>query len=108
MHITPPADDYGLQKLKQSDSKREVKETGKLEPYPRVESTEERHEPKEPVVAERREQQRRQRDRRRLSTKTILDTRENHERRNEQRRDREAKEDISGEGLSPRGVDDFA
>ena len=105
MHITPPADDYGLQKLKESDSRKEVKESDKLEPYPRIESSEERHEPREAMVMERRKRQRRKRQRRQVDAKTTLDTREQHERRQQPRRSEDTAEPESD--LSPRGFDDF-
>ena len=102
MHITPPADDYGLQKLKKNDASSEVKETGKLEPYPRVESDEEHHEPKDPLVRERRKGDRRRRERRLLKTKSTIDTRTPHERRLQERREE------ASEPSSPHGVDKLA
>ena len=102
MKITPPADDYGLQMLKQADSHREIKETGKLEPYPRIASSEERHEPKQPMVSERRQERRRHRERRLVRFNTLLNTRDSHERRAKARR--EPGETASGS----RGFDSFA
>lgn len=106
MHITPPADDYGLQQLKTTDAHREVKETGKVEAYPRIASSEERHEPKEPLLAERRRQERRKRERRRLHSKTTLDTRQNQEQRQQSRR--QGKETADETPSGPHGIDDFA
>ncbi len=107
MKITPPADDYGLQKLKQADSNRAVKETGKVDAYPRIESSEERHEAKEPF-RERRQQRRRKRERRQLSYNTPLDTRDSHERRRELRREEEDAAAASASDSASHGIDDFA
>jgi hypothetical protein len=107
MHITPPADDYGLQKLKKADSSAEVKETHKLEPYPRVEALVERHESKEPMIAERRRRERRQRNRRQAEDKVILDTRGEHERRTKGRREDDQTASAEGGASAAHGIDDF-
>ncbi len=101
MKITPPADDSGLQVLKQADANREVKETGKLEPYPHIESREERHESKQPLLSEQRQRRCRQHKRRLVRIKTVLNTRDNHERRDKSRR----KDDKTNSGA--RGLDSF-
>ena len=107
MHITPPADDYGLQKLRKADSNAEVKETPKLEPYPRVEALTERHERKEPMIAERRARERRQRKRRQIEEKTILNTRGEHERRTRDRREDDQTAAAEGNPSAADGIDDF-
>ena len=104
MKITPPADDYGLQRLKQADSHREVKETAKVSATPRIESSDEHHEPGEPLLAERIQQERRRRKRRQVKLRTTLDTRTNHERRQQESRQGEVSDSDSG----PHGIDDFA
>ena len=81
MKTTPPADDYGLQKRRQANTHHEVKETKQVSAYPRIESDEERHEPKRPVVSERRKQRRRKRGRRLIKFSSLIDTRDIHERR---------------------------
>lgn len=106
MKITPPADDYGLQKLKQADSHREVKETGKVEASPRIESSEERHEIRRPMVSERR-QQRRRKERRVAKQQTMINTRDSHERRHTARRE-EDNAATPGEQSGLYGIDDFA
>jgi hypothetical protein len=108
MKITPPADDYGLQSLKQANSHREIKETGKVEAYPRIESDEERHEPKEPMRVKRRQQGRRQRERRLANTTSVLDTRDHRERRRDERREEEEEAAASGDNSAGHGIDDFA
>ena len=108
MKITPPADDYGLQKLRQANTHSEVKETGKVDAYPRIASSEERHESQRPMQGESRRQQRRERERRLVKTNSLINTRDSHERRLEQRRETEEE---TGEADSPstsHGVDDFA
>lgn len=108
MNITPPADDYGLQKLKQADSSREVKETNKLEPYPRIESTEERHEPKQPmVVLPRGEERRKGQDRRHAQEQTTLDTRDHHERRHQGRRQKDEERAPEEDASAGRGIDEL-
>lgn len=86
MKITPPADDYGLQKLRQADSNKSVKETGELSPYPRIPADNESREPQQHPLTERRKQRRRKRERRLVKKETLLDTRSSHERRTNHRR----------------------
>jgi hypothetical protein len=107
MKITPPADDYGLQMLKQADSHREIKETGKVEAYPRIGSSEERHEPRQPLVSKRRQQRRRQ-ERRVGTQQTLLDTRNGHERRQSVRREEDNAVTTPNDPSLPHGIDDFA
>jgi hypothetical protein len=108
MKITPPADDYGLQMLKQLDAHREVKPTGKVEATPRIESSDERHEPRAPMVSERRQQQRRKQGRRLLKYQTIIDTRDSHERRHALRREENGSVTTPSEESGSHGIDDFA
>lgn len=86
MDITPPADDKGLRRLKLDNEKGEVKQTSAVSPYPRIESSEERHEPHPPVTLERRTQQRRRKERRQFDMETAYDTRSDDERRKDKRR----------------------
>ena len=113
MHITPPADDYGLQKLKKSDAKREVKETGAVDAYPRIESTEERHEPKESLTSDRRKQRRRKEQRRQHDSRTLYDTRSQQERRkgsrrkSEQQPEQEQEQEAGPSSPGSHSIDDF-
>lgn len=86
MDITPPGDDKGLQRLKLDNEKGEVKQTGAVAPYPRIESSEERHEPRPPLLRERRKHQRRTHERRQYDMETEFDTRSGDERRKTRRR----------------------
>ncbi|MCW8918500.1 MAG: hypothetical protein OQL08_06760 [Gammaproteobacteria bacterium] len=113
MKITPPADDYGLQRLKQSDSHREVKATEKVAPYPRIAPSEEHHEPRVMPERERRARERRQQERRQKKSSTTLDTRLSHERRHHERRTEPDTSTENGgeeqrEESGTRGIDDFA
>jgi hypothetical protein len=86
MDITPPGDDKGVRRLKLENEKGEVKETSAVAPYPRIESSEERHEPRLPLRLERRKHQRRGSERRRTDRRTGYDTRSHEERRKRLRR----------------------
>jgi len=86
MDITPPGDDKGLRSLKLDNEKSEVKQTSSVAPYPRIESSEERHEPRPPLLHERRRKQRRVRERRQYDMETAYDTRSGEERRKTRRR----------------------
>lgn len=103
MKITPPADDYGLQKLREANTHSEIKETGKVDAYPRIQSSEERHESRQEQT---RKQQRRKRERRVIKRDSLIDTRNNHERRLSKRREEEP--DANDSPSTPLGVDDFA
>ena len=106
MKITPPADDYGLQKLREANTHSEIKETAKVDAYPRIQSSEERHEPRQPMQEEARKQPRRKRERRVIKRDSLIDTRDNHERRLSKRREEEP--DANDSPSTPLGVDDFA
>ncbi len=107
MKITPPADDYGLQKLKQANSRSEVKETAKVEPYPRIAPSEERREPRHPVEWEMRRQQRRKCERRLFKGNSLLNTRDSHERRLGSRRQNDYTSPAADGPSVGHGIDDF-
>jgi hypothetical protein len=86
MDITPPGDDKGVRRLKLDNEKGEIKQASAVAPYPRIESSEERHEPRPPLINERRKRQRRGDERRRQESGTRFDTRSHDERRKQQRR----------------------
>lgn len=63
MRINPPADDYGLQRLKQEDSKRQVKAPEKVAPTPAIgpgETEARQLQPEKPLIS-RRHRKKRQR-----------------------------------------------
>ena len=107
MKITPPADDYGLQKLKQANSHSEIKETGKVDAYPRIAPSEERHESQRPMQRESRRLQRRKGERRLIKTSNMLNTRDSHERRLKKRREGEDETDDASSPSTSHGVDNF-
>lgn len=86
MDITPPADDKGLRRLKLDNEKGEVKQTSSVAAYPRIESTEERHEVLPPMSLERRKAQRRVEERRQHDMHSAYDTRSGDDRRKNRRR----------------------
>ena len=113
MDITPPASDKGTQLLKLENENSTVKPTAAVAPYPRIESSEERHERHPPLTVERRQGQRRdEEERRQQRTETLFDTRSEQDRRNELRRqaDREkpSEEEDSSVPIAARGVDELA
>lgn len=86
MDITPPGDDKGVRRLKLDNEKGEVKQSSAVAPYPRIESSDERREPRPPLLPERRKRQRRRQERRHYDMNTAYDTRSGEERRTEKRR----------------------
>lgn len=108
MKITPPADDYGLQKLRQADLDKSVKETTETKAYPRIGADNEQREQPQHPLTERRLQRRRKRQRRVVKQSTLLDTRSAHERRTQQRRhDNDAATSTETEENTSTGVDNF-
>lgn len=108
MKIEPPADDYGLQKLKNADrAKGQVQEADHVEKTARIPTTEEHHEAR-PVTPQPRTRQRRQRkERRRAQTQVLLDTRTPHGRRTEQRREEDLQQ-VGSTSTPGDGIDEFA
>lgn len=108
MKITPPADDYGLQKLRQADSNKSVKETSELSAYPRIPADNEPREPQQHPLSERRKQRRRKRERRLVKKETLLDTRSSHERRTHSRRQQNRPDsDNEADNTPSTGIDNF-
>jgi len=110
MRIEPPADDYGVQRLRRkNETSDEVAETDHVEPYPRVEGSQERREREEqpaggwPHSERRSGRERRQGERRAEGSESPYDTRTPRDRRVRIRRraDREPAE----RSAPPGGID---